>query len=439
MGKINKKKIIQKIKKDPNKFYSDYLKINNKVSKSNAIYKGTPVPFLYIPKFFDEKEILTFNKIIENIVYLVNKTVRLYMENEDIRALYNFDPRLDELIRIDHGYKANVPMGRFDIFYYGEGDYKFCELNTDGSSAMNEDMVLGKILSDSLVFKELREQYQINSFELFDTWVKEVQQIAREYGITKEKPTLAIVDFISNEPSVEFEEFQKRFNEKGFNCIIVDPREIEYKEGKMYYNNQVIDIVYRRLVTKDLMERYDEITEFIQGIKANNTCIIGSIKSQIVHTKLFFKILHDPAFQKYLLEEEVEYIEKHIPYTDYLNNPTRDLIEGKDRYIIKPIDNYASKGVYAGKDYSSDQWVKKIENLSGKNYLFQEYCEPAISKNIIFDEGNEVKEKEFKNITGLYSYNEKFYGIYSRSGENAIISGLHECYTLPSFVISKKS
>jgi hypothetical protein len=49
----------------------------------------------------------------------------MYLENEEVRKIYNFDARLEELILLEKPYKANVPMGRFDIFYYEKGKYKF--------------------------------------------------------------------------------------------------------------------------------------------------------------------------------------------------------------------------------------------------------------------------------------------------------------------------
>lgn len=420
-------------------YYNDFLKINKRVSKSNAVYKCEPVPFLYIPKFFTKKDILDFNNIISSIVNLVNKTINLYFEKEEVRKLYNFDKRLEELILLESPYNANVPMGRFDIFYYKKGDYKFCELNTDGSSAMNEDMVLSNIISESLLFKKLTEKYNIRSFELFDTWVSEVENIKNEAGIINENPNVCILDFIKKKPSIEFKEFKKAFDKKGFNAFIADPRDLEFKEGYLFYNGQKIDIVYRRLVTKDLMDRYDEIPELIKGIKANKTCFIGNIRSQIVHTKLFFKVLHDERLKKYLSESEIDYINRHIPKTEKVIEVKNEYLENKDKYIIKPIDNYASNGVFTGRDLSDIKWKNKLNEILDKEYLIQEFCKPAYSENVIFKSENEFKREKFSNITGLFVYNESFYGLYSRAGLNSIISGLHDGYTLPSLYIEEKN
>jgi len=434
----NEQKLIEDIAKNYTSYYEDFIKIDGEVKNSKAVYKGEPVPFLYIPKLFTKEDVVDFNVITKDIFKLVNKTINLYLENEEVRKIYNFDARLEELILLEKPYKANVPMGRFDIFYYEKGKYKFCELNTDGSSAMNEDMVLSEIIGESLLLRKLKEDYDIHSFELFDTWVSEVDAIGKEAGITKKNPTVCILDFIHDEPSIEFVEFKKSFEKNGYDVVIADPRDLVEEKGYLYYEDRKIDIIYRRLVTKDLMEKYDEIPDLIRGIKSNKTCIIGNLRSQIVHTKLFFRVLHDETFQKYLTEEEIEYIDAHIPVTEKITEIKKKYIENKDCFIVKPIDDYASKGVFSGLDLTKTEWTIKLKNAMKENYLIQEYCQPAYSENIIFDSADDFTVKKFRNITGLFVYNESLYGIYSRLGLNSIISGIHEGYTVPSFYIGNK-
>jgi len=440
MNEINNG-LLKKVQQDPEKYYEDFKQMYKEVSGSKAIYKGAPVPFLYIPKIFTKKDIIKFNDIVINIFDIVNRMINLYLEKEEVRAFFGFDKRLEELILMEHRYTANVPMGRFDIFYYPDGGFKFCELNTDGSSAMNEDMVLSSILSKSAIMDEISEQYEVNSFELFDTWVKEVQRIYDESGGKEETPVVAIVDFIDKSSSIEFKEFKERFDQHGFDCLIVDPRNITVNDGLMYAEDKKIDIVYRRLVTRDMMERIEEIQEFIEGLKNNKTCVIGPIKSQIVHTKRFFEALYQEEIRAYYTAEELVFIDNHIPYTKKLakDDHYNEYIENKDKFILKPTDLYASKGVYAGKDHTMEEWQAILDTSLESDYMIQEFCKPSVSENVLFNAEGQPEVHYFNNITGMYVYNENFYGLYSRVGLNSIISGLHDCYTLPSFIAREKA
>lgn len=439
---------VRAIIRDPKRYFEDYQLTIEKVSQSGAIYHGQPVLFLYVPKIFTRQDIQQFDEAVKDVFKIVNHTIDLYMKEASVRALFGFDARLEELILSTvngHHYQANVPMGRFDLFYYPDGSYKFCELNADGASAMNEESELTNVLLGTLAMQEIAKDYAVKRFELFDSWVAEVKHIYNEYLVsTHEAPissqedyanrTVAILDFRDKGNLLEFEVFQDHFIKAGFNCIIIDPRDLTYKKGRLFYQDRRIDIVYRRLVTRDLMDRYEEIPELIEGILTNQTCVIGPIKSQVIHTKRFFEVLYQPALRAFLTEDEIAYIDEHVPFTKLLTDgeDLNTYITDKDQYIVKPVDSYAAKGVCAGKDFPPAAWEALIREKSGEEFIIQQYCPPPLSENVIFDDAGKATLYEFHNLTGLFVYNQKLAGIYSRAGLNAIIAGQHGGYTMSS-------
>ncbi len=420
----------------------DYKQTYQDVGKSNAVYKGKQLPYLYFPTIYSQKDLGVFEELTKNIFNIVNKSIDTFIEHEEVRKIFDFDERLEELILIPHKYKAKVPMGRFDIFYYPDGSYKFCELNTDGTSAMNEETPLTDILNDTFVMKEIHKTHNIKRYELYQSWVDEVDSIYKEHlgngGEFTQTPVVAIIDFFDEVP-IEFEEFKNVFDKSGFETIIISPVDIECKNGFMYYGDTKIDIVYRRLVTRDLMANYDEVQGLVEGLKHNNTCVIGSIKSQIVHTKKYFEALHNDIFRKYFTDEELEYIDKHIPFTKMLveDENFSMYVDQKDKFIIKPIDYYASKGVYAGKEFSKEKWEKLLKESIESEYVIQEFCEKSMNKNLHFDSDGEFDVKTVNNITGLFMYNEKLSGLFTRAGFNAVISDLNDGFTLSSLVLDE--
>lgn len=417
----------------------DYKASYKAMGESGAVYKGKQLPYLYYPSIYSSDDLKNFEKLTRDIYHIVNKSIEIYLEYDQVRPIWGFEKELEELILIPHAYKSNVPMGRFDFFYYPDGRYKFCELNTDGTSAMNEETPLSDVLMETVAMKHFREKYQIERFELYQSWVDEVTSIYKEFlengGIPSEKAHVVIMDFMSKGSPLEFEVFKEHFIKSGYDCSIASPDELTFKEGNLYLEDKKIDIIYRRLVTRDMMERYDDLQDLISGIKANKTCIIGSIKSQIVHTKKYFEALHHPLVRQYFNQEELDYIDQHIPYTAALNPEDIDkYVDKKDSFIIKPIDLYASKGVYAGKEYSKEAWLKLLEESAASGYIIQEFCDKSMNKNLHFDEAGHFQVKTVNNITGLFLYNEKLCGIFTRAGFNAVISDLNDGYSLSSLV-----
>lgn len=425
------------IKKDESEFYKDYLKTVEAVANSSAIYKGKPVPFLYQPMFFTEDDIEIFKNIGKTLMSITNKVINKYLESPEFRKKFGYSKLLEELILVDQGYDVNVPIGRFDIFYGGKNNFKFCELNTDGSSAMNEDNTIARILLETKAMKIMKENYDISYFELFEKWVDESINIFKEFNNKIERPNVAIVDFKESGTLVEFEEFKKAYIRKGYNAVIADPRELKYINGNLYYGDLKIDLVYRRIVTRELIDRNEEIQDFINAYKDGAFCLIGPVKSQIMHNKIIFKILHDEDTQKIFTKEEVKFIKEHIPYTqEFRGNKEvyEEVLNNKDKYIIKPMDLYASKGVYAGRDFTESQWKEKLDLCWNRDYLYQEFCVPYRRDFVEFKDGK-VNVSKFGHITGLFMYNEKLAGLYTRIGKGSIISGLHEYYTIPNLLV----
>lgn len=431
---------IDLVKSNPDKYLEDYKITLDKVANSTAIYKGKPVPFLYHPMFFTEADVEKFKGMVDTLMSMTNKVTEKYLNSKDFRKKFAYSDLLEELILIDNGYDINVPIGRYDLFYGGDDNYKFCEFNTDGSSAMNEDNTIGNILLETEALKEFGERYDLSLFELIDSWVEDIASIYNKWSGKGDKPNIAIVDFTESGTSSEFEVFKKAFIKKGYKAIIADPRDLKYRDGKLYFDDFRIDLVYRRIVTFELIEKAHEIPEFIEAYRNKAFCCVGSIRSQIMHNKIIFKILHDEDTLDFLSEKERDFVKKHIPITGLFKGDREvfeKVLNNKDKYIMKPYDLNASRGVYAGKDLSFEEWKNKLEESWDKDYLYQEYFEPYKRDHIVFRNGK-LEVDSFKSIIGLFIYKEKFAGIYTRIGEQSIISGVTNYYTLPNVLVSSR-
>lgn len=434
------KEYIDLVLQEPGNYIEDYKLTLGKVANSTAIYKGKPVPFLYHPMFFVQEDIDNFNKIGDLMISITNKVTNRYIEDKDFRAKFGFPKLIEDLIEIDNGYDVNVPIGRFDLFYKDYNNFKFCELNTDGSSAMNEDNTIGRIILETKAMKDFKKEYKFTNFELFHSWVDESIKIYNKFDPSKLKPNVAIVDFVESGTSAEFEEFKKAYIEKGYNCIIADPRDLKYKDGALYKDDYKIDLIYRRIVTFELVEKADQIGDFIEAYKNKAICVIGSIRSQVIHNKIFFKILHDKDTLDFLSTEEREFVKNHIPVTGLFiggEEVFNLVLNNKEKYIMKPLDLNASQGVFTGRDLSQKEWETRLKESFNKDYLYQEFFDPFIRDFIVFED-DKPSVQGFGSIIGLFLYNERLAGMYTRIGKENIISGLSSYYTVPNVLVKAK-
>lgn len=424
-------------------FYYDHINANRTeheksgkealdyLDHSTAKYHGKTIYSLYVPKLLNEKTVEVFRQTAETMVGIMRKVIVEYRENEAYRDLFGFDKEVEQLIIHDPLYENVLPVCRVDIFYNeADGSFYFCELNTDGSSSMNEDRELCIAFEKTLLYKELSMQFEVKGFELFDSLATSFLENYKTYPYHVEKPNVAVVDFLELGCSLEeFKQFAASFERQGCKAVVCDIRDLQLKEDGLYTKEGMrIDLIYRRAVTSDICDRKEQVKDFMEAVLSHKVCCMGSFCTQVVHDKSLFYILRHPMTKQILSEEENAFVAEHIPYTEELRDDTIlnfGILDEKEKWIIKPKNSYGARGIFAGVSCTQEQWEAAVNENKNANYVMQQFIMPYQTYNIDFHKENETLRK-YSNLTGLYVYNGKFAGVYSRQSNKEIISSEYD-------------
>lgn len=424
---------------DPLKHAGAAWEANLKLEQSEVGYHDLPVRTLYLPKIYTEEGYQYLKENVEHMWRILVRVTEEYLQNPEYRKLFGFSAELEELILNRPVYKNLIPVCRLDLFLNEEtGEFAFCEFNTDGTSAMNENRVLNNIFDSTPIIRELREVYDLQSFELFDSLAEKFLEIYREGYAEPEFPTVAVVDFGEYGCSPEeFEMFRAAFERQGCRACVPEIRTLRY-DGKhlMTEDGIQIDVVYRRAVTSDIMAKQEEIQPFLQAARDKNVCLMGDFCTQIAHDKILFKVLHLPETAAFLEEPDREYIRRHIPYTAQLSEELASdpsILENKDSWILKPEDSYGARSIFAGVLLSAEEWKKVLKEHVGSPFILQKFQEPYRTANIACEE-TESGFQAYSNLTGLYLYGGRLAGIYSRSSRTPVISVEGNEHEMPTYV-----
>ncbi|WP_040398722.1 glutathionylspermidine synthase family protein [Anaerococcus senegalensis] len=433
-----KNNYIKIINENYSEYKNDYKKLLKNRKAYGATYKEEEIPTLYDAYFYNQEDYKIYEDMIDIFMSIVEKVTKEYVENKSYRKIFDLDPLTEKLILKDPGYNISTPIARFDVMYDGREDYKFCELNTDGSSAMLEDKSLADLMKETKAIEKLKEKYEIEHIDLLQTLVDSIEDLYYKAKNTRKKINIAIVDIIEFD-NIEFKTIQKLFEKKGHNCKIADLKDLKRKEDGLYIEDMKIDLVYRRLVTSDLIENKEIGKDLIESYLNDEIMTIGSFRSTLFYTKDIFRILRLKESQKILSEKENEFIKKHIPYTEKFSyqKDKEKILENKDKYILKPIQGYASHGIYVGKEHDKKEFEKILEEIKDKNYIYQEYYMVKPLKFVKMED-EKAKLEDFSYVTGLFAYNEKFLAPYMRIGNAALISSAREYYVVSSLKIKEK-
>lgn len=409
------------------------------MQQSTAIVHHQVVDSSFVPRLFNKRTYEAMKETAETAHRILVKVIERYLADPDYRRVFSFDPRLEELILLPRGYDSVLPFARVDTFL-NEDNYTmgFCEFNADGSSGMNENREITVSVARTATFKEFASRHSIAACELFHSWAQKFMEIYNTYDNRVIGPRIAIVDFLDHGVVDEFEIYRRTFERQGVECGVADVRDLTF-DGKVLRDGEGkrIDAIWRRCVTNDIMEHWDESQELISAVRAQKVALIGSFAGHIVHDKQIFKVLFDPATQAFLTADEINFIEQTVPLTAFLDDAhvnVEQVRQNKDTWIIKPTDEYGAHDVYAGCYLSQEEWEAVVDRFangaSGRPFIVQRYLTPFKTETLPPDTGIEDLTDDqvnldtawYNNLNGLYLFDGEFAGVFSRLGPLPTIS-----------------
>ena len=411
------------------------------MESSTAIVHHEVVACSFVPRLFNARTYDVFKQTAETAHRILVKVMHRYLDDPEYRTIFSFDPRLEELILLPRGYDALLPFARVDVFL-DEDDYRigFCEFNADGSSGMNENREITNSLLGSESFKRFSQNHAVKPCELFESWVDEFLAIYATYEHRVDNPHVAICDYLENAVIDEFKVFAGLFEARGVECSIYDVRELSFDGSALVGSDgKRVDAIWRRSVTNDVIEHWDESQGLIEAVRAEKVALIGSFAGHIVHDKQIFEALFHPKTVEMLDADEIDFIEQTIPTTSFLDDEHANLGQiraNKNEWIIKPTDHYGADDVYAGAYVDEEEWNRLIDRFAngaaGEPFLVQRYITPYKTATLPPDThiaemtDEQVRERTssapYNNLSGLYLYNGTFQGVFSRLGPRPTIS-----------------
>lgn len=379
--------------------------LTEKLKQAKALYGGRLLTSYLRANFLSQPIADKYKKICSTLRNCVSKVKEALLENQNLYDDIGLIDKEKELIKIDPAMDRISITARWDSFHKN-GKIKFVELNAECPAGIAYCDVMSEIYYELPFMKELRKKYKIKIFSIRPILLDALLEAYKKWkGNKKNKSSLniAIVDWKEVPTQYEFEIFCKYFNDKGYPTVIADPRDLEYKNSSLYYKDFQIDLVYRRVLTNEFIQKFDEVKPMFEAYKNKDVCVINPFRSKLAHKKSLFMIFTHEKYSNWFTLEEKKVIKNHIPWTrriqegyTYYKGKKIDLVpwimENKDNLVIKPNDEYGGKGITIGYLTDQKEWEKKIQEGTKDFLVVQERVEiptepfPIFREDLEFDE-----------------------------------------------------
>jgi hypothetical protein len=224
------------------------------------------------------------------------------------------------LLPFDTGYRLISAHSRLDSFFSADSDdmtLHFVEYNAESPAGATYEDGLADLFTTLPVMQKFTEKYPVSHLRVKEKLIDMLLRNYQEYLGTRphKVPNIAIVDWDGVPTRTEFELFEELFKQRGIPVIICDPRELDYSSGRLRKGDFEIDLLFKRVLGSELIERKDECLPVFKAYEDGAVCMINSFRCKIFHKKMIFGLLSDDANRKYFTAQELETIGRHIPWT----------------------------------------------------------------------------------------------------------------------------
>jgi glutathionylspermidine synthase len=316
------------------------------------------------------------------IAHAFEKLVGQALIDDELLEIFGLTAAESRMARIDPGYSQLCVTSRLDA-YVTETGFQFLEYNAETPAGVGDQMQLEKVLFGMTHLQELLQSRTHWRPEPHRLLLAALLSAYREWNGEEQRPQIAIVDWKGVATESEFRVLQQYFAAEGFETIIADPRELYYDGKYLTAGDFRIDILYKRVVIHEFLERCDENHPLARAYADGRICMANSFRTKIAHKKAGFAILSDPQYEHLFTAEEIETFRRHIPWTRRVargrttfEGAEHDLIslieQRRERLVLKPNDDYGGHGVFLGWETEREEWRQAISSALERPYVVQE-------------------------------------------------------------------
>lgn len=275
------------------------------------------------------------------------------------------------LVSIEPGYATASTASRADAFILPQSLH-FAEYNAESPAGAGYTQRLCELYDSLPVMARFRQGRTVTYPKVMGALLAALLDSYREWGGTASPPVVAITDWREVPTWTEFELLRDAFVAAGVPTIVCDPRELVFKNGVLGAQGRTIDLVYRRVLTNDVVARRGECAALVDAYAARAVCVANTFRCKIAHKKAFFAVLTDPAHDALLSAGERAALRGCVPWTRVLADVATtkadrrsSLLElarrERDQLVLKPNDEYGGKGVMLGWEIDEPAWDAALQ------------------------------------------------------------------------------
>lgn len=371
-------------------------------SELGLLYGERPTcPFLR-PHFLTRRQYDSVMRAAEQVSLAGERLTAAALEDPDLMDRLGLTDIEKRLVAIDPGYAPVSASGRMDTFFDGN-DFKFLEYNAETPSGPSDQHQIEQVLWRIPLIREFLSETPHWRPKPRPKLLETMIRCYREHGGRERKPNFAIIDWegVSTEP--EFYVLKDYFESMGYQTLVAAPEDVEYDGETLHAGPFRIDLLYKRVLIHELLEKYGADHPIVHAYEDGNLCMINSFRVKVPHKKMSFGIFSDEKYEKIFTDEQLSVLRQHVPWTRKVEEAKSTyggseidlpefILKRKDSLLMKPNDDYGGAGIVLGWEATDAEWEAALGEAMEDFYVVQEKVPIAKEVFPVYDDDVSLDE-----------------------------------------------
>jgi uncharacterized circularly permuted ATP-grasp superfamily protein len=352
--------------------------------RRNLYFGERPLCTVLRPRFLTGAQYRFLQERCALLLSAFDTAHRAALKDSRFRQQFRLMEWEEELVAADPMREHPSPLSRLDAFFDTEGKaLHFTEFNAETPAGPAYNDALAELFLALPAMRPFLERYEARAMSVRSMTLHALLRAFMAWRGQLERPRIAIVDWWREVPTYsEFQLFEQFFKDNGLDCVIADPREIEYRDGKLMSGDYHITLIYKRVLISELIERCGIEHAIVRAVREGAVCMVDSFACKILHKKASLAVLSDERNATLFSAEERATIEAHIPWTRVVEERSTmvdgrkvallDYIgEQREQMVLKPNDEYGGKGIVLGWEVSHEEWSRAVSDALASPTIVQ--------------------------------------------------------------------
>jgi len=420
--------------------------IYERQTRKDITYKDRPIPTFLRPCFVTAKQRDMIRESSQILIECAERFIQVYREDESVRDAIGLPPDEVEYALMDSGLDRQIVVARPDGFLKGD-DLKFLEFNSDSPAGVAWTDLHEEVFLELPHMRELSARTTLGGSDCQRIMLKAFLKAYKEFGLP-DRPVAAVVDWRDVSTLREFYINQSYFEKNGVEALVADPRDFELKGDKLYAQGKAINLIYRRVIIGEVIEKKDEpgIRDFLEAFRRKLCCFVNPFCSKIPGSKSFMGVLSDERFDSMFTARQNEIRRNFVPATRVLKPGKVDwqgrrvdaydlAREEKENVVIKPTFGYGGRGVNVGREKTPGEWDDLLQDAAGKpgEWTLQEYVDIPEEPFPVFEPDLAFEPRKVN--LNPYLFGGTYAGCFVRLSKSSIINVTAGGGMVPVFVL----